>query len=122
MGDALRHLKVPYPVVFILTTAMRFVPLLRQKIRRITSAQASRGIDLRPRLKNIPNFTALLVPLVVQAFILSDDLAVAMESRGFGCKGRSMRRQCRLKIRDYAWMLIFLAGVAIFYIWERGIV
>jgi energy-coupling factor transport system permease protein len=122
VGDALRHLKVPYPFVFILTTAMRFVPLLRQKIRRITAAQVSRGIDLRPRLKNLPNFTALLIPLVVQAFILSDDLAVAMESRGFARKGRSMRRQCRLTFKDYGWMVLSLAGVTIFYIWERQIV
>ena len=122
MGDALRQLKVPYPLVFILTTAMRFVPLLRQKIDRITAAQASRGIDLRPRFKNLPHLTALLIPLVVQAFILSDDLAVAMESRGFSRKGRSVGRRYRLTFRDYACMVITLAGVALFYIWERGIV
>ena len=121
MGDALRQLKVPYPFVFILTTAMRFVPLLRQKIRRITEAQTSRGIDLRPRLKNLPNLTALLIPLVVQAFILSDDLAVAMESRGFGVKDRSMRRRRQLTFRDYGWMTTCLAAVCAFYVWERTI-
>lgn len=120
LGVALRQLKVPYAFVFILTTAMRFVPLIRQKIGKIMAAQKSRGIDLRPRLKNLPNLTALLIPLIVQSFILSDDLAVAMESRGFARKGRSSRHTCRLAPGDYGWMSVSLMAVICFYLWERG--
>ena len=120
LGVALRQLKVPFAFVFILTTAMRFVPLIKHKIAKIMAAQKSRGIDLRPRLKNLPNLTALLIPLIVQSFVLSDDLAVAMESRGFARKGRSCRRTYRLALTDYGLMSVSLVAVIGFYFWERG--
>ena len=47
---------------------------------------------------------ALLTPLFVQAFLLCDELAIAVETRGFGRKGRTSRKIYRLTILD--WMLI----------------
>lgn len=120
MGDALRKLGVPYEFAFILTTAMRYVPLIGQKIRSIVDAQTSRGIDLRLRLKNLGNLSALLMPLLVQSFLLSEHLAIAMESRGFGRKGRSMRREYRLRIWEYALMAGGLCLVLALAWWERG--
>ena len=120
LGDALRKMGVPYEFAFILTTAMRYVPLLGQKIRNIVDAQRSRGIDLRPRLKNVPNFMALLMPLLAQSFVLSDELAMAMESRGFGRKGRSSRKQYRLTFWEYGLMLASLSLLLFFAWWEWG--
>lgn len=120
MGDALRKVGVPYNFTFMLTTAMRYVPLIGQKIRHIIDAQSSRGIDLRPRLRNVVNFMALLMPLLTQAFILSDDLALAMESRGFGQKERSSRKQYRLTFWEYGLMVTSLTLLLFFAWWERG--
>ena len=120
MGAALQRLGVPYGFAFILTTAMRYVPLVRQKIRNIIDAQSSRGIDLRPRLRNAGNFMALLMPLLAQSFVLSDELALAMESRGFGRKGRSSRRQFALTFLDCALMAGALMLLVLFALWERG--
>ncbi|UCD78930.1 MAG: energy-coupling factor transporter transmembrane protein EcfT [Desulfobacterales bacterium] len=119
-GDALQKCGIPFEMAFILTTAMRYVPLIGQKIRSIIDAQRSRGIDLRPRVKNIRNFMALLMPLLVQSLILSDQLALAMESRGFGRKGRSSRRTYRLTAKEYGMMFGSLTLLAIFAWWERG--
>jgi len=91
LGGALRKMGIPYGFAFLLTSSMRYVPLIGEKLRNIIDAQRSRGIDLRLRLKNVPNFMALLMPLLAQSFVLSDELAMAMESRGFGRKGRSSR-------------------------------
>ena len=120
MGATLNKLGVPYSFAFILTTAMRYVPLIRQKIRNIIDAQSSRGIDLRPRLRNVGNFLALLMPLLAQSFVLSDELALAMESRGFGREGRSTRRQYDLTFWDCALMVGALVLLVIFAWWERG--
>jgi energy-coupling factor transport system permease protein len=120
MGATLNKLGVPYGFAFILTTAMRYVPLIRQKIRHIMDAQSSRGIDLRPRLRNVGNFTALLMPLLVQSFVLSDELALAMESRGFGRKDRSSRRHYALTLWECALMVWALVLLVIFIWWERG--
>ena len=120
MGGGLRKMGVPYEFTFILSTAMRYVPLIGQKIRNIIDAQRSRGIDLRPRLKNVTNFMALLMPLLLQSFVLSDELAVAMESRGFGRKRRSLRKQYRLNFWEYVLMLASLAFLLLFAWWEMG--
>ena len=119
MGDALIKIGIPYGFSFILTTGMRYVPLIGQKIRNIMDAQLSRGIDLRPRLKNVANFMALLIPLLVQSFVLSEDLAIAMESRGFGRKGRSARREYRFASWEYLLMVVSLILLGGFVWWER---
>jgi energy-coupling factor transport system permease protein len=119
MGATLNKLGLPYGFAFILTTAMRYVPLIRLKIRHIIDAQSSRGIDLRPRLRNVGNFMALLMPLLAQSFVLSDELAVAMESRGFGRKGRSSRRQYDLTFLDCSLMVGALLLLVLFAFWER---
>jgi energy-coupling factor transport system permease protein len=120
LGDALRLLGVPFGLTFILTSGIRYVPLLGLKIRHIMDAQRSRGIDLRPRLRNACNYVSLLMPLLVQSFLLADDLAVAMEARGFGRKGRTFRREHRFTFRD--WVVTATAGglLVAFTWWERG--
>ena len=120
IGATLNKIGVPYAFAFILTTAMRYVPLIRLKIRHIIDAQSSRGIDLRPRLRNVGNFMALLMPLLAQSFLLSDELALAMESRGFGRKGRSSRRQYDLTFWDYSLMAGALLLLVFFAFWERN--
>ncbi len=119
MGDAMRKLGLPYELSFILTTSMRYVPLIGRRIRLIMEAQMSRGIDLRPRLRNVPNFLALLMPLLVQSFLLSEELAMAMEARGFGLKGRSFRRDYRIRPMEYVLMVFSLMFSIAFLWWER---
>jgi energy-coupling factor transport system permease protein len=119
MGDALKLIGMPYTFAFILTTSIRYVPLIGVKIRHIIDAQVSRGIDLRPRIKNVRNFMALLMPLLIQSFVLSDELAIAMESRGFGRKGRTSRRQYHMGLRDYGLMVLSVGFLVAFAWWER---
>jgi energy-coupling factor transport system permease protein len=120
LGDGMRKLAVPYEFSFILTTSMRYVPFIGRRINHIMDAQRSRGIDLRPRIRNVVHFTALLMPLLVQSFLLSEELAMAMESRGFRLKGRSFRRDYRIPLREYALMILSLALLVAFVWWERS--
>lgn len=119
MGEGLRKIGIPYEVVFILTTALRYVPLIGTKTRNIINAQQSRGIDLRPKLKNTVNFMALLTPLLIQSFLLSDELAMAMETRGFGRRGRTSRRKYQLRFMDWGLMTAGIVFLFMFYFWER---
>ena len=90
LGDSLRQMGVPYEFSFILTSSLRYVPSITGKMRRIMDAQRSRGIDLRLRLKNVPHFMALFMPLLVQSFVLSEQLAMAMEARGFSVSKKDL--------------------------------
>jgi energy-coupling factor transport system permease protein len=58
------------------------------------------------------------MPLLVQSFLLAEELAMAMESRGFGLKGRSYRKAYRITAAEYALMLLSLALVVAFCWWE----
>lgn len=120
VGSALEAVKVPPGPAFMLTAGLRYVPLIEQKIRSIRDAQQARGIDLRPRVKNIGNWMALLLPLLVQAALLADELALAMEARGFSGKNRTPRRPARLRFLDYAVMATALCVLAVLVYWERG--
>jgi energy-coupling factor transport system ATP-binding protein len=119
VGAALAELKIPPGPVFMLTAGLRYVPLIEQKIRSIRDAQQARGIDLRPRLTNVGNWMALLLPLLVQSFLLADELALAMEARGFSGKRRTPRRSARLGLRDWTIMAAALCVLALLIYWER---
>jgi len=118
MGESARRIGLPYGVSFILTSSMRYVPLLGERLTSIMDAQISRGIDLRPRLRNIPNFLALVIPLLIQAILLSDHLAMAMEARGFGRKERTFRKVMRIGAMDWAVMALSSVLFALFVWWE----
>jgi energy-coupling factor transport system permease protein len=120
MGAALRQLRLPQGFVFMLTAGLRYTPLMENKIRAIRDAQQSRGIDLRFRLKNARNWMAFLAPLLVQCFLLADELALAMESRGFSRPGRTCRRQARLTRRDVVVMAAALVLLAALAYWESS--
>jgi len=120
VGNGLRKMGLPYGFSFILSTAMRYVPLIGRRIRLVMEAQTSRGIDLRPRIRNAGNFMALLMPLLVQSFLLAEELAMAMEARGFGLKGRSFRKIYRIRPGEYVLMLVSLVFVILFFLWERA--
>ncbi len=118
IGETVRRMGLPYGVSFILTSSMRYVPLLGERLAAIMDAQRSRGIDLRPRLRNVGNFLALLVPLLIQAILLSDHLAMAMEARGFGRKERTFRKVMRIEAIDWVVMVSASALFALFVWWE----
>jgi energy-coupling factor transport system permease protein len=119
LAGSLQKMGVPFGFAFILTTGMRYVPLIGRRIRNIRDAQHARGIDLRLRLKNLPNLAALLVPLILQSFILADDLALAMESRGFARKHRGSRREYRIRSWEYLLMAVAIVLLGLLIWIER---
>ena len=120
LGDSFRKIGFPYEFSFILATSFRYVPLIGRKLRLIMDAQRARGIDLRPRIRNVPHFLALLTPLLIQSFVLAEQLAMAMESRGFARKERSFRREYRISPQEYVVMGLAMGLLATFFFWQKG--
>lgn len=107
MEDLLSPLKkVRFPaheVAMMTSIALRFVPTLGEEAKRITTAQAARGADFSEGglLRRARAMLPILVPLTVGAFRRADELAEAMESRGYrGGEGRTRYRELRLGPRD----------------------
>ncbi len=101
LGDGLTRLGLPRHLAFILTSAIQFVPVLQQAASDVVDAQRSRGIRLEGDLTSIRNYPALLVPLIVHAFKLADDLAEALESRGYSRATRTTLGHRKFSVSDY---------------------
>jgi energy-coupling factor transport system permease protein len=100
----LRRLRFPaHEVAMMMTIALRFIPTLQEEAQKITRAQAARGADFSEGglLGRVRAMLPVLVPLTIGAFRRADELAEAMESRGYrGGEGRTRYRELRFRVRD----------------------
>jgi len=86
---------------FVLATALHFVPVIGRKARTVIDAQRSRGVRLEAGWAAVRHWPAFLAPLLIQSFQLADELAEAMEARGFGRPGRTFYRDFRMTAADW---------------------
>lgn len=124
----IEHLLSPFKVIHLpaheiammISIALRFIPTLIEETQRIMKAQASRGVDMEEgKLKEkIMSILSLIVPLFVSAFQHADDLANAMEARGYvPDRTRTRYKQLHMHIGDYvifAICFLILGGLLVF--------
>ena len=100
----LKRLRFPaHEVAMMMTIALRFIPTLHEEAQKITRAQAARGADFSEGglLRRVRAMLPVLVPLTIGAFRRADELAEAMESRGYrGGEGRTRYRELRFRAGD----------------------
>lgn len=98
-------------IALIISIALRFIPTLLEESQRIMKAQSSRGVDfhngnMKTKAKSI---LTLVIPLFVSAFSKADDLANAMETRGYNPYVRRTRYNAYpIKWHDIFIMLFFI--------------
>ena len=96
----LKPLRVPaHEIALTITIALRFVPTLLEEAEKIMKAQMSRGADFESGnlFRRAANYLPLMVPLFVGAFRRADELALAMEARGYrGGEGRTRLRELKV--------------------------
>jgi len=115
----LKRVRFPaHEVAMMMTIALRFIPTLGQEAEKIRGAQAARGADFSEGgpLRRARSLVPVLVPLTVGAFRRADELAEAMESRGYrGGEGRTRYRELRFGKQDAlalaVTVLILLVGI-----------
>ncbi|WP_203289337.1 energy-coupling factor transporter transmembrane protein EcfT [Metabacillus sp. cB07] len=94
--------KIGLPVhelALMMSISLRFIPTLMEETDKIMKAQMARGADFTsgPIKQRISAIIPLLVPLFISAFKRAEELAVAMEARGYqGGEGRT-------KLRELTW-------------------
>ncbi len=109
MTDAFEWYLTPFKLIglpthelaMILSIALRFIPTILEDTQRIMNAQASRGVDfahggLGTKIRAV---VALIVPLFVSAFIRSEELADAMECRGYDPRAK----RSRYRVAKFTW-------------------
>lgn len=124
LTDAIEFLLRPFAVVkvpvheiaLMLSIALRFVPTLMDETEKIMNAQRARGIDFGEGniYEQMKSIVPLLIPLFVSSFNRAEELATAMEARGYkGGEGRTKYRQLTWQNRDTNVMISF-ALLAVF--------
>lgn len=116
-----KKLKMPvHELALMMSISLRFIPTLMQETEKISRAQASRGVDFRtgPIKERVQAVVPLLVPLFVSAFKRAEELAMAMEARGYqGGEGRTKLRELKIVKLDWIAFIIFgfvLVGLFVF--------
>ncbi len=107
-----------HELAMILSIALRFIPTILEDTQRIMNAQASRGVDFKygglgTKVKAV---VSLIVPLFVSAFLRSEELADAMECRGYDPRAKRTRyRKAKFTWRDIVGLLVtcIILGLAI---------
>ncbi|GAE35363.1 energy-coupling factor transporter transmembrane component T family protein [Halalkalibacter akibai] len=92
-----------HELALMMSIALRFIPTLMQETEKIMKAQMARGVDFTtgPWGKRIKALLPLLIPLFISAFKRAEDLALAMEARGYrGGEGRSKFRLLQWQRQD----------------------
>ncbi|KRL84840.1 energy-coupling factor transporter transmembrane component T family protein [Ligilactobacillus apodemi] len=119
----LKKIKVPvHEISLMLSIALRFVPTLMDETTKIMNAQRSRGVDFSEGslVKRIKAVIPLLIPLFVSALTRAEDLATAMEARGYrGGEGRTKYRRQIWQLKDTV-SLVFFGLVTVGLIFLRN--
>lgn len=119
----LRKIRVPvHEIAMMMSIALRFIPILLEETDKIMKAQMARGADFESGslIQKAKNMIPLLVPLFISAFRRANDLAMAMEARGYhGGEGRTKMRPLVYAGRDRAAYLILLVYLMIMFAANR---
>ena len=111
-----------HEVAMMMSIALRFIPILMDETDKIMRAQEARGADFASGgiIKKAKALVPMLVPLFVSAFRRANDLALAMEARGYhGGAGRTKMKPLIYHRRDYVSYVIMIVYVAVMFVLWR---
>lgn len=108
--NPLKKIKFPvHEMALMMSISLRFIPTLMQETDKIMKAQMARGVEFSsgPLKERIKAIVPLLIPLFVSSFKRAEELAIAMEARGYnGGEGRTKYRHLTWTIIDTLLLLL----------------
>jgi energy-coupling factor transport system permease protein len=108
----LKIMRVPtQDLAVMVSMALRFVPTFSEEYNRMKTARIARGGDLKGKglFRKVKTAISIVVPLILSAFRRADDLAAAMEARGYARGPRTTLRELRLTGRDFAALAVMIS-------------
>lgn len=118
-----KKIKLPvHEFALMMSISLRFIPTLMEETEKIMKAQTARGVEFSTGsiMNRVKAIIPLLVPLFVSAFKRAEDLALAMEARGYrGGEGRTKLRKPEWKSGDTT-MVVGIIVLTIALIFGRG--
>lgn len=113
---------LPYRYALLFGLSLRTFPVLERELLRIYDSQAARGLELKGSLRKIARLIPIMLPFVLRALRRTNEVAIAMELRGFGYSAtRTYLRSLRFTRADLVVSTLSLvAGVGYLVWYARG--
>ncbi|WNC15108.1 energy-coupling factor transporter transmembrane component T [Brevibacillus brevis] len=92
-----------HEIALMMSIAIRFIPTLMEETDKIIKAQTARGADFSSGnlVRRAKNLVPIAIPLFISAFRRAEELALAMEARGYrGGVGRTRLNKLVFSWRD----------------------
>ncbi|MFH1688125.1 MAG: energy-coupling factor transporter transmembrane component T [bacterium] len=104
-------------LAMILFIAIRFIPILHQEFVVIRNAQRIRGVDFSGSwLSRLRRTSAIIVPVFMAASQRADELALAIEARGYdGRRPRTAYSRSRFGAQEWLFTASVSAGVLVLF-------
>lgn len=101
--------KIPYEITFMVSVAIRFLPMLKEEAQDMFTAIQLRGVELDKLSlkKKIKIYSYLLMPMISSVLGKAGELALAVEMRGLRSDHkRTSYKLLKLKYKEYIIMLV----------------
>jgi energy-coupling factor transport system permease protein len=124
--SVLSRLRMPFPVIFMTTVALRFVPEIVEKLRLIQRAQSLRGwtMETRNPIKKITRLKPILVPITRSVIRSVDVISMSSKNRAFGLGPVTVMASFEMKTVDYivtiGISLLTVVGLYAAFAWDFG--
>ncbi|WP_055075234.1 energy-coupling factor transporter transmembrane protein EcfT [Pseudanabaena sp. 'Roaring Creek'] len=114
--------KIPYKIVFIFSSTLRFVPLLLAESQSIIESQRLRGLNFEKMgwLQKGRVYAKIAIPLILNSLSKSQKLEIVLQSKAFsGSSQRTYLHESALKTADRLLMiassLLFVMAIALYF-------
>jgi energy-coupling factor transport system permease protein len=111
--SAMVKMKIPYEIAFMLTIAIRFVPVITRELNMVMDAQKARAHKIKMSLihpaEMAKSFIPILIPTLLLLFKKAFDLSISIESRAFRTNAkRTYPPGIKLKAVDYMSIILII--------------
>lgn len=124
LAQSLEKMKVPTSLTFTLSIAIRYIPTLAREASTIFKALKLRGVKISAWdfiRKPSYIYRGMIIPLIIRTIKLSDEIAIAAESRGFcSSKDRSSLNEVELTMKDYRFIFVIIIVTTCFLILDAS--
>ncbi len=117
LNTLVEKLRVPYDFAFMVLTAIRFIPTFIGELKQIADAQKSRAFVVEGwnPVNKIKAYLPIAVPLVLSSLKKARQMALAMETRGYGAGRRTYLKELTIVGTDIVIIvlavLLLVAGI-----------
>ncbi len=118
----LLRLRVPFGMAFAFSLAVRMVPTIMATAQTVMEAQRSRGLDLSHGgpITRMKNYLPLIAPIFLHTMRSTDQLAKALEARGFGAR-RERTSLLEIGMRGSDVMALATGALAVVILWAMHV-